>query len=122
MNFIVLSMLGVRLAFASLSDTLVNVVVSASRQPVVSQRLAIPVYASKVKSTQLMNTPEVLSSVPGVFLQRTNQGGGSAFVRGLTGNQTLLVLDGIRFNNSTFRYGPNQYLNTIDPFSSTKSR
>jgi len=117
MNFIVLSMLGVRLAFASLSDTLVNVVVSASRQPVVSQRLAIPVYAAKVKSTQLMNTPELLSSVPGVFLQRTNQGGGSAFVRGLTGNQTLLVLDGIRFNNSTFRYGPNQYLNTIDPFS-----
>jgi outer membrane cobalamin receptor len=117
MNFIVLSMLGVRLAFTSLSDTLVNVVVSASRQPVVSQRLAIPVYAAKVKSTQLMNTPEVLSSVPGVFLQRTNQGGGSAFVRGLTGNQTLLVLDGIRFNNSTFRYGPNQYLNTIDPFS-----
>jgi outer membrane cobalamin receptor len=117
MNFIVLSMLGVRLAFASLSDTLVNVVVSASRQPVASQRLAIPVYAAKVQSTQLMNTPEVFSSVPGVFLQRTNQGGGSAFVRGLTGNQTLLVLDGIRFNNSTFRYGPNQYLNTIDPFS-----
>lgn len=117
MNFIVMSLLGVRLAFASLSDTLVNVVVSASRQPVVSQRLAIPVYAAKVKSNQLMNTPELLSSVPGVFLQRTNQGGGSAFVRGLTGNQTLLVLDGIRFNNSTFRYGPNQYLNTIDPFS-----
>ena len=117
MNFIVLSMLGVRLAFASLSDTLVNVVVSASRQPVASQRLAIPVYAAKVQRTQLMNTPEVFSSVPGVFLQRTNQGGGSAFVRGLTGNQTLLVLDGIRFNNSTFRYGPNQYLNTIDPFS-----
>jgi outer membrane cobalamin receptor len=64
-----------------------------------------------------MNTPELLLSVPGVFLQRTNQGGGSAFVRGLTGNQTLLILDGIRFNNSTFRYGPNQYLNTIDPFS-----
>jgi hemoglobin/transferrin/lactoferrin receptor protein len=117
MNFLVLSMLGVRLAFSSPSDTLVNVVVSASRQPVANQRLAIPVYAAKVKNTQLMNAPELLSSVPGVFLQRTNQGGGSAFVRGLTGNQTLLILDGIRFNNSTFRYGPNQYLNTIDPFS-----
>ena len=117
MNLLLVSILGVRLAFFSLSDTLVNVVVSASRQPVASQRLAIPVYAAKVKSNALMNTPELFSSVPGVFLQRTNQGGGSAFVRGLTGNQTLLVLDGIRFNNSTFRYGPNQYLNTIDPFS-----
>jgi outer membrane cobalamin receptor len=117
MSFLLLAILGVRLAFAGLSDTLVNVVVSASRQPVASQRLAIPVYAAKVQSSLLMNTPELFSSVPGVFLQRTNQGGGSAFVRGLTGNQTLLVLDGIRFNNSTFRYGPNQYLNTIDPFS-----
>jgi len=117
MNLFIATVLGVKLAFASYSDTLVNVVVSASRQPIASQRLAIPVYAAKVKNTQLMNTPELLSSVPGVFLQRTNQGGGSAFVRGLTGNQTLLILDGIRFNNSTFRYGPNQYLNTIDPFS-----
>ncbi|MHA8083777.1 TonB-dependent receptor plug domain-containing protein [Aquirufa sp. A-Brett2-15D] len=117
MNLLIVGVLGVRMALTSLSDTLVNVVISVSRQPVASQRLAIPVYAAKVKSNQLMNTPELLSSVPGVFLQRTNQGGGSAFVRGLTGNQTLLVLDGIRFNNSTFRYGPNQYLNTIDPFS-----
>lgn len=117
MNLFIATVVGAQMALASYSDTLVNVVVSASRQPVASQRLAIPVYAAKVKSTQLMNTPELLSSVPGVFLQRTNQGGGSAFVRGLTGNQTLLVLDGIRFNNSTFRYGPNQYLNTIDPFS-----
>jgi len=117
MNLFIATIVGAQMALASLSDTLVNVVVSASRQPVASQRLAIPVYAAKVKSTQVMNTPEVFSSVPGVFLQRTNQGGGSAFVRGLTGNQTLLVVDGIRFNNATFRYGPNQYLNTIDPFS-----
>ena len=57
----------------------------------------------------------MLSNIPGVFIQKTNLGGGSAFVRGLTGNQTLLIIDGIRFNNSTFRYGPNQYLNNIDP-------
>ncbi|MCK5704972.1 MAG: TonB-dependent receptor plug domain-containing protein, partial [Cyclobacteriaceae bacterium] len=62
-----------------------------------------------------MSMPEALSYVPGVWMQKTNHGGGSAFVRGLTGYQTLLMVDGIRLNNSTYRSGPNQYLNTIDP-------
>jgi hemoglobin/transferrin/lactoferrin receptor protein len=117
MNLIFLSMLGVRMAFSGLSDTLVNVVVSASRQPMAIQRAPLAISKRKVANQQLMNTPEFFQQSTGVFVQRTNQGGGSVFVRGLTGNQTLLVLDGIRFNNSTFRYGPNQYLNTIDPFN-----
>lgn len=62
------------------------------------------------------STPEMLAATPGVFIQKTNHGGGSPFLRGLTGNQTLLLIDGIRLSNATFRYGPNQYLNTIDPF------
>ncbi len=61
--------------------------------------------------------PEALVGATGVFLQKTNHGGGSPFVRGLTGQQTLLLVDGIRLNNATFRSGPNQYLNTIDPQS-----
>ncbi|TXF90919.1 TonB-dependent receptor [Neolewinella aurantiaca] len=60
---------------------------------------------------------EALVGVPGVWMQKTNHGGGSPFVRGLTGNQVLLLYDGIRLNNSTYRYGPNQYFNSIDPFS-----
>lgn len=59
--------------------------------------------------------PESLQGISGVFIQKTNHGGGSPFVRGLTGNQTLLMVDGIRLNNSIFRYGPNQYLTLVDP-------
>ncbi len=69
---------------------------------------------------QYRTTPEALMSMNGVFVQKTNHGGGSPFLRGLTGNQTLILVDGIRLNNSTFRYGPNQYLNTIDAYTINK--
>lgn len=74
-------------------------------------------YLSKRQLLQLspMSMPDALSHVAGVWMQKTNHGGGSAFVRGLTGYQTLLMVDGIRMNNATYRSGPNQYLNTIDP-------
>jgi hemoglobin/transferrin/lactoferrin receptor protein len=83
--------------------------------------LKIPYAVKRLGQEQLQHfvprtTPEALQGMNGVFVQKTNHGGGSAFVRGLTGNQTLMLIDGIRLNNSTYRYGPNQYLNTIDPF------
>ncbi len=75
------------------------------------------VTARDLKEFSPRSTPEALMNLPGVFIQKTNHGGGSPFVRGLTGNQTLLLVDGVRVNNSTFRYGPNQYLNTIDMYT-----
>ena len=69
---------------------------------------------------QYRTSPEALSGTTGVFVQKTNHGGGSPFVRGLTGNQTLLLMDGIRLNNATYRYGPNQYFNTIDAWTVSK--
>ncbi len=63
------------------------------------------------------STPEGLIETSGVWMQKTNHGGGSPFIRGLVGNQVLILVDGVRLNNATFRYGPNQYLSTIDPFT-----
>jgi hemoglobin/transferrin/lactoferrin receptor protein len=61
------------------------------------------------------STPEALMNETGVWVQKTNHGGGAPIIRGLVGNQVLLMIDGIRLNNATYRYGPNQYLSTIDP-------
>ena len=102
------------------SKALDEVVVTALRteSKVINIPSSITVVDEDYISSRLSRTtPEILMGTTGVFVQKTNHGGGSPFVRGLTGNQILLLVDGIRLNNSTFRYGPNQYFNTIDPFS-----
>ncbi len=98
-------------------NNLLEVTLTATRKSTVL--LSIPYSVSAVddrviERLQFRSTPEALTGTAGVFVQKTNHGGGSPFVRGLTGNQTLFLVDGVRLNNSTFRYGPNQYFNTID--------
>jgi len=95
-----------------------TVVVTAHRQEAndfdVPRSVAV-VTSADLARTLPRTTPEALMDLPGVLVQKTNHGGGSPYIRGLVGNQVLVLVDGIRLNNSTFRYGPNQYLATVDP-------
>lgn len=61
--------------------------------------------------------PEALMEGAGAYIQKTNHAGGSPIIRGMVGPQNLILIDGVRFNNSTYRTGPLQYLNTVDSFS-----
>lgn len=67
-----------------------------------------------IDESGMAKTPDILSGIEGILMQKTNAGGGSPFLRGLTGKQVLILVDGIRLNNSYYRFGPHQYLNTID--------
>ena len=96
-----------------------GIIVSASRFQ--SRKFTSPFSTSSINSDVLKetfprSTPESLMG-NGAWVQKTNHGGGSPFIRGLTGYHTLLMIDGIRLNNATFRSGPNQYLNTVDPLT-----
>ncbi len=95
-----------------------EVKIQSFKQPSSIQQLPYAVQSLSKKDLQQTNArtlPESMMYLPGVMIQKSNHGGGSPFVRGLTGNQALIVVDGIRLNNSIFRYGPNQYMNLIEP-------
>lgn len=92
---------------------------------VVAPRSQSTVTTTKAKTTvvtgeELVETgarslPRAIGEATGVWIQETSQGGGAPVVRGLLGNKVLILIDGVRLNDGTTRYGPNQSLNTIDP-------
>ncbi len=111
-------------AFAGLADDVEDyldpVVVTATRSSERTSR--VPALIDSFDTRQLRRNsprtlPQALQSLPGVLVQETAPGQGSPFLRGFTGFLNVLLIDGIRLNNSVFRSGPNQYWNTIDPWS-----
>lgn len=71
----------------------------------------------EIEQSNATSTPDLFDFATGVYIQKTNLGGGSPFIRGMTGKQVAILVDGVRLNNSYYRFGPHQYLNTIDPNS-----
>lgn len=97
-----------------------EVIITATRSEKTAAKVpaAVKTLDKKQMEERLVRTfPEALRETPGVAIQKTSNGQGSPYIRGFTGFRNLMLIDGIRFNNSTFRDGPNQYWNTIDQFS-----
>ncbi len=78
------------------------------------EAVSVTTGADIARRTHLL-LPQALKESPGVHLQQTTTSQGSLFIRGLTGQQILHLVEGVRFNNSTFRPGANQYLALVNP-------
>jgi hemoglobin/transferrin/lactoferrin receptor protein len=95
-----------------------EIVVTATRSAEDSERLPYVTHAfgeERLRTERAPRSlPQSLSELPSIMVQQTAQGQESPFLRGFTGFRTLLLVDGIRVNNSTFREGPNQYWGTVD--------
>ena len=59
--------------------------------------------------------PQALREEPGVLVQQTTTAQGSPFIRGFSAQRIVYLMDGVRFNTSTYRTGATQYLGWINP-------
>jgi hemoglobin/transferrin/lactoferrin receptor protein len=100
------------------SDTLVlnDVIVFANKFPEHQKKIAqtIGVIKDKQALNYQANCADVLINSGSVFVQKSQQGGGSPIIRGFEASRILLMVDGIRMNNAIYRAGHLQNIITID--------
>ena len=71
----------------------------------------------KAKEIQFNNpqtAADMLELSGGVYVQKSQMGGGSPIIRGFEANRVLLVIDGVRMNNAIYRSGHLQNAITVD--------
>ncbi len=71
---------------------------------------------SEISETLSKNSAEILEKSSGVIIQRSQNGGGSPNIRGFEANRILLVVDGVKLNNTIYRSGHLQNILSIDPY------
>lgn len=72
--------------------------------------------AKQMELAQQPTMAEVLGQTGHVFVQKSQLGGGSPVLRGFEASRVLLVVDGVRMNNATYRAGHLQDIITVDQF------
>lgn len=75
----------------------------------------VTVSAREITFQNPQTAADLLQNTGEVFVQKSQQGGGSPMLRGFAANSVLLVVDGVRMNNAIYRSGNLQNVLNIDP-------
>ncbi len=70
--------------------------------------------AKTVQFNNPQTAAEMLELSGGVYIQKSQMGGGSPIIRGFEASRVLLVVDGVRMNNAIYRSGHLQNAITLD--------
>jgi hemoglobin/transferrin/lactoferrin receptor protein len=100
------------------SEQLDEVVISVFKREEKTKRIAeqIAVLSSKdIQKISAQTSADLLATIPGIKVQKSQFGGGSPVIRGMESNRVLLVVDGVRMNNAIYRKGHLQSSITIAP-------
>lgn len=101
-----------------------QVVVSATRSGQPSRntpsRIAV-IRPSDVALANPQTAADMLGASGEVFIQKSQQGGGSPMIRGFSANRLLYAVDGVRMNTAIFRAGNLQNVISLDPLATEQA-
>lgn len=100
------------------AETLDEIVLSSSRKKELKKRVAERIEVNttaEIRKISPQTSADLLASIPGIKVQKSQFGGGSPVLRGMEANRILLVVDGVRMNNAIYRSGHLQSSITVSP-------
>jgi hemoglobin/transferrin/lactoferrin receptor protein len=112
MNFVI----SLRVSFSQFDE----LVISATRWKQTSRNIPSKITIISPKDVAIFNpqtAADLLGSSGEVFIQKSQQGGGSPMIRGFSANRLLYTIDGVRMNTAIFRAGNIQNVISLDPFA-----
>lgn len=101
-----------------------EIIISASKWSQHSDDIPSKIISVTTEDIEFQNpqtSADLLGSTGKVFIQKSQQGGGSPMIRGFATNRLLYSVDGIRMNTAIFRSGNIQNVISIDPFALEKT-
>jgi hemoglobin/transferrin/lactoferrin receptor protein len=109
-----------RIALEPSQLNLEEVVVSATRFRDKKSEVPMPIITISQADNLLENpqtAADLLETSGKVFIQKSQQGGGSPMIRGFATNRLIYTVDGVRMNTAIFRSGNIQNVINLDPFA-----
>ena len=97
-----------------------EVVISATRWQQSSGNLPVKIATITPRQVTLQNpqtAADLLTITGKVYIQKSQQGGGSPMIRGFATNRLIYTVDGVRMNTAIFRGGNIQNVINLDPFA-----
>jgi len=97
-----------------------EIVVSATRWRQTTDRVPSKIISISPREVELQNmqtAADLLGLSGKVYIQKSQQGGGSPMIRGFATNRLLYTVDGVRMNTAIFRGGNIQNVINLDPFA-----
>lgn len=97
-----------------------EVVISGTKWRQSSDNVSSKIISIGQREVALQNpqtTADLLGLSGKVYIQKSQQGGGSPMIRGFSTNRLLYSVDGVRMNTAIFRSGNIQNIISLDPFA-----